>query len=87
MTMQASRQVYIQNNTPGAKPPGNSADDHCTGGWVGPGAAMEGHEKYCAKPDSILGTYSPWQSLYGLRLSQRLNAFGKSLCTYKRCWK
>jgi hypothetical protein len=51
--------VGRQRHTPAALPPGKRPGTHCTGGWVGPRADLEGYGKSRLHRDSILGPSSP----------------------------
>jgi hypothetical protein len=48
-----------QRQTPAALHLGNRPGTHCTGGWVGPTAGLDGCGKSTAHRDSILGPSSP----------------------------
>jgi hypothetical protein len=51
--------VSGQGNAPAALPPGKKAGIHCTGGWVGPSAGLDGCGKSRLHRDSIPGPSSP----------------------------
>ena len=42
-----------QCHTPAALLPGKGLSTHCTGGWVGPSAFLDGRVRSCSHRDSI----------------------------------
>jgi hypothetical protein len=48
-----------QRHTLAALPPGKRPGTHCTRGWVGPRAGLEGAENLAPHRDSIPGPSSP----------------------------
>jgi hypothetical protein len=49
---------------PGRFTPWKEIKFHCTGGWVGPRASLDGCEKSCPHRDSILDSLARSESLY-----------------------
>jgi hypothetical protein len=56
-----------QRHTPAALPPGMRRGTHCTGGWVGLRACLDGLRKSRPYRHSVPGPSARSDSLYGLR--------------------
>ena len=54
-----ARWGWVVNVTPRPLYPGERYGTHCTGGWVGPRAGLDGCGKSCPHWDSIPGPFSP----------------------------
>jgi hypothetical protein len=52
-------EVGGQRHAPAALPPGKRPGTHCTGGWVGPTAGLDGYGKSRPHRDSIPGPPTP----------------------------
>ena len=53
-----------QRQAPAALPPRKSPGTHCTGGWVGPRAGLDGCGKSRLLPEFDLQTFHPVASRY-----------------------
>ena len=54
-----ARLGWVVNATPRPPYPRERPGTHCTGGWVGPGAGLDGCGKSCPHRDSIAGPFIP----------------------------
>jgi hypothetical protein len=66
LNLGARRGVSDQHHIPVALPLGKRVGTHCTCGWVGPSAGLDGCGK-CLHRDSIHGPPSQSKSLYRIR--------------------